>query len=213
MYSLIRVWIGSKLARMQIQRQGRRQHDERQPTGRRRRACTGCRRPGSSRPSRRTGSPASRRQEADEQEQRDDPRQRARTPSADRARASAPAGCATTIAPTSGRNVMSVRIGRRRCPSSAARQHEVRAGHHDQPDGDAQRVVLDAAGLDPAQAAARRRRSTRPMPLTVPSTTSRSNHHRAAATRPPMTMNSRWLRSSNHHLLSEARYRNGTPGA
>ena len=25
-----------------------------------------------------------------------------------------------------------------------------------------------------------------------------------------MTMNSRWFRSSNHHLLSEARYRNGT---
>ena len=46
------------------------------------------------------------------------------------------------------------------------------------------------------------------MPLTAPSTILRSNHHRAAATRPPMRMNSRSLSSSNHHLLSDARYRN-----
>ena len=44
----------------------------------------------------------------------------------------------------------------------------------------------------------------------MPSTTRRSNHHRNAATRPPITMKSRWLSSSNHHLFSEARYRNGT---
>ena len=31
----------------------------------------------------------------------------------------------------------------------------------------------------------------------------------AAAIFPPMTMNRKWYRSSNHHLLSEARYRNG----
>ncbi len=43
------------------------------------------------------------------------------------------------------------------------------------------------------------------MALTVPSMTSRSNHQMAAAIRPPMTMNSRWFSSSNHHLLSEAR--------
>ena len=58
----------------------------------------------------------------------------------------------------------------------------------------------------------RRPRSRRPMALTVPSTTTRSNHHRACASRPPMTMNSRWLSSSNHHLLSDARYRNDRPG-
>ena len=46
--------------------------------------------------------------------------------------------------------------------------------------------------------------------LTVSSTTRRSNHHRNAAIRPPITMNSRWFRSSNHHLFSDARYRNGT---
>ena len=39
------------------------------------------------------------------------------------------------------------------------RQHEVRAGHDDQADRDAERVVLDAAGLDPAQAAPGRDRA------------------------------------------------------
>ena len=39
--------------------------------------------------------------------------------------------------------------------TSAARQDEVRAGHHDQAEGDAERVVLDPAGLDLAQAATR----------------------------------------------------------
>ena len=48
-----------------------------------------------------------------------------------------------------------------------------------QPDRDAERVVLDPAGLDAAEPAARTRSSTRPTPLTVPSTTSRSNHHSA----------------------------------
>src|SRR5436190_20812662 len=37
--------------------------------------------------------------------------------------------------------------------SSAACQEQVRAGHDDQPDGDAEGVVLDAAGLDLAQSA------------------------------------------------------------
>ena len=44
-----------------------------------------------------------------------------------------------------------------------------------------------------------------PIPLTVPSTITRSNHHSAFAMRPPIRMNSKSLSSSNHHLLSEAR--------
>ena len=79
-----------------------------------------------------------------------------------------------------------------------------------QPDGDARGRSSGPGRSGRGGARGRRRRSSRPMPLTVPSTTSRSNHHRASAIRPPMTMNSRWLRSSNHHLLSDARYRNGT---
>src|SRR5262245_13520119 len=71
-----------------------------------------------------------------------------------RPRASRSGANATTIAPTSGRNVTIVRIGRSEIDTSAARQEEERAGHHDQPDRDAQRVVLDAPGLDLADLAA-----------------------------------------------------------
>src|SRR5262245_5591714 len=65
-----------------------------------------------------------------------------------RPRASRSGANATTIAPTSGRNVTIVRIGRSEIDTSAACQEEERAGHHDQADRDAQRVVLDAPGLD-----------------------------------------------------------------
>ena len=59
----------------------------------------------------------------------------------------------STSAPTSGRKVTTERIGR---PSIAYRpsDHEVRADHHDQAERDAQRVVLDATGLDPGEPAA-----------------------------------------------------------
>jgi len=43
------------------------------------------------------------------------------------------------------------------------------------------------------------------MPFTMPSTMFRSNHAAPSATRPPITMNSRLLMSSNHHLFREAR--------
>ena len=72
------------------------------------------------------------------------------------------------------------------------------------PSGDPERVVLDPPGLDPAEAAPAPT-VVRAMSLTVSSTTRRSNHHRNAATRPPITMKSRWFRSSNHHLFSDAR--------
>ena len=80
-----------------------------------------------------------------------------------------------------------------------------------QADGDAQRVVLDAAGLDLAQPASDLE-DRRPDPFTVPSMIGRSNHHAAAATRPPNRTNSRSLSSSNHHLLSDARYRKRVAG-
>ena len=73
----------------------------------------------------------------------------------ERPRARTPARTPTTIAPTSGRKMMIDRIGmlvdvHRQRPARI----EVRAGHHDQPEGDPERVVLDPAGLDLAQAAA-----------------------------------------------------------
>ena len=52
----------------------------------------------------------------------------------------------------SGRNVTSGARGR---SSRLAHDHQERARHHEQPDRDAQRVVLDATGLDPPQPAAR----------------------------------------------------------
>ena len=71
---------------------------------------------------------------------------------------------------------MSDRIGKLPTSIIGSTSSEVRAGHDDEAEGDAQGVVLDAAGLDPAQAAAGL--EGRPTePLTVPSTTSRSNHH------------------------------------
>ena len=111
-----------------------------------------------------------------------------------------------TIAPTSGRKMTSVSqepVGHRLPPQD----HEVRAGHGDQPEGDAQRVVLDAAGLDPGQAAAAPAGERADAVDDAVDDVSRSNQAIAAASRPPMTTNSRWLMSSNHHLLADARYR------
>ena len=76
------------------------------------------------------------------------------------------------MAPSSGRNVTIVRIGIE--PTSISRrpgQDRYEPAMTMQPDGDAQGVVLDAAGLDLAQAAAGALTVARPMPLTVPSTT------------------------------------------
>ena len=100
---------------------------------------------------------------------------------------------------------MSDRIGNVPMSIIAGTSSEERPGHDDEPHGDAQRVVLDPAGLDQAEAAAGLDRRRVPSEFTVPSTTSRSNHHMAYATLPPMTMNRKWLSSSNHHLLSDAR--------
>ena len=64
---------------------------------------------------------------------------------------------AMTIAPTSGVKMISAQpAGDSTDRSSAYRLTitEVGAGHDDQPDGDAERVVLDPAGLDPAETAA-----------------------------------------------------------
>ena len=91
-----------------------------------------------------------------------------------------------------------------------ATSHRYDADHDDEPDGDARGR---SSGRGPVWMRRRPRPEamvSRPTALTVPSTISRSNHHRAPAILPPMTMNRRWLSSSNHHLLSDARYRNGT---
>ena len=151
--------------------------------------------------------------EADQQQRATRPRSRARrrAPRPDELRPVVGRNAITT-APRSGRKVTSRRSGAPPMVIAAAPRSQVRAGHDDQPDRDAQGVVLHPAGLDPAQPAARVPASTRPTPLTAPSMIVRSNHHRNAATRPPIRMNSRSLSSSNHHLLSEARYRNGHAG-
>ena len=102
---------------------------------------------------------------------------------------------------------MRLRIGRSARPHGrppTGRDDEVRAGHDDQPDRDAQRVVLDAPGLDAAQAARRRRRVSVPDAVDRAVDDVRVEPPQRRATRPPITMNSRWLRSSNHHLLSDA---------
>ena len=92
--------------------------------------------------------------------------------------------------------------------SSAPHDHEEGAGHHEQPDRDAEGVVLDAARLDPPQPAAR-------VPDEAPDAVHGAVDDRPVE--PPQErrrsgrrcrMNSRSLRSSNHHLLREARYRN-----
>src|SRR4051812_26472946 len=75
-------------------------------------------------------------------------------------RASRGGATATTSAPTSGVNVTTEMSGRSaRFIASGARssggQDEERAGHDDQPERDPQRIVLDASGLDAAQARAR----------------------------------------------------------
>src|SRR6267378_2303386 len=68
------------------------------------------------------------------------------------ARALRAGAMATAIAPTSGRKVTIVRIGRA-FTSGPAGQDEERAGHHEQTEGDPQGVVLDAPGLDAAEPA------------------------------------------------------------
>src|SRR5574340_1582 len=69
---------------------------------------------------------------------------------------------AITMAPRRGRKMMAERIGKpfigpgpRPRRSSAEDQDEVSAGQHDQPDGDAEGIVLDTAGLDAPEVAPR----------------------------------------------------------
>ena len=153
MYSLIRVWIGLKLARIADPRQGRGQDHQRdrQPVGAELVVDAEERDPVE--PSRRTGSPGdpagSRPAAASETTQVSE-----REAERQRARARVAGAMATAIAPSSGRKMMIDRIGMRRRSIVSGRQQQVRAGHHDQPDGDAQGVVLDPAGLDLAQPAA-----------------------------------------------------------
>ena len=162
MYSFTRSLIGAKLARMRDPRQGRRQHDQRhrQPVDAELVLDAEERDPVElldvleGQPGRRpVGQVAQQQPEVATQVAS------AKPSAARRSRRTWRRGrIATTSAPTSGRNVMTLTgSGSRRrssSPSLPGRDEEVRAGHHDQPDRDAQRVVLDPAGLDPAQAAA-----------------------------------------------------------
>ena len=156
MYSLIRVWIGLKLARMLIQRQGRRQHDERdrQPVRAELVLDAEDRDPVERHAELEAGAV---RQEGDEQDQRDDPGRPARSRARSPAR-TAPAGSPRRSAPSSGRKVTIDRIGTSADVDHRGDQQQVRAGHHDQPDRDAEGVVLDPAGLDAAEPAAGRDR-------------------------------------------------------
>ncbi len=115
------------------------------------------------------------------------------------------AGRPARRAPTSGTSRMSVRIGTPRQSVSATTITKMKTATMMSAEGDAQGVVLDAPGLDLAQVACRRPGSTSPTPLTVPSMTARRTTTAPLASRPPMRTKSRWLRSSNHHLLNEAR--------
>ena len=214
MYSLTRVWIGPKLARIADPGQGRGQDHERQRQAVDAELVLDAEQRDPAAVST-NWKPGAGRVEADQQRAATRPTSASAVPSADqRSRQRRRAGRRARSRRASGRKMTSDRSGmlgdvHRQRPARI----EVRAGHHDQPDGDAQRVVLDAAGLDLAQLAAGVRRSARPMPLTVPSmtfTVEPPQARRRSARR--CTMNSRWLRSSNHHLLSDARYRNGTPG-
>ena len=160
MYSFTRSLIGPKLARMLIQVSVRGQHDQ----GDRRPSTpslywmpkTGIQSSGLGELEARVARQVSRPAAAARR-----PRSRARCQgergSAPRARA---AGTRRRARPTSGRNVTSERIGRlARSMLSARASEEVRAGHHEQAEGDAQRVVLDAPGLDLAELAPRGRRA------------------------------------------------------
>ena len=118
------------------------------------------------------------------------------------------AGRRCTIAPISGpeddqRQDRQVRRVDRR--GSSADHEDVADGHDEQAGGDAQRVVLHAARSGCWRISEPVSGSARPMPLTVPSMTRPSNHHRARATTPPKRTKIRSLSSSNHHLCKRRR--------
>ena len=180
MYSLTRVWIGAKLGQDADPGQRRRQDDQRERQAvdaelvldAEERDPVDVLDELEARP-RRRGSPTG-------EQRATRPTRRAQSPSASDARGQRDGEKPITTRPDERQEVTKRRSGGQRSSSvSCASDHEVRAGHDDQPERDAEGVVLDAAGLDAARARAPAPRGRRaPMPLTVPSMTFRSNHQR-----------------------------------
>ena len=124
--------------------------------------------------------PAARRVEGERHEHdRDDERDERgeRAPAQRMARSRSPGTKASTTAPTSGAKMSSERMSRsRQDVDPSARQPDEERDHGDEAQRDAQRVVLDAAGLDAPDAVTRAPGSPCAMPLTMPSMTRTSNH-------------------------------------
>ena len=121
---------------------------------RRRRACTGCRRRAPSRPISTNWKPGWLGSKLTSRSERHDPgdERRAQRRPADPGAGRSRGRKAISSAPTSGQED-DQRQQRQACVISGDHEH-VRDGDDEQPGGDAQRVVLDAAGLDVADAAA-----------------------------------------------------------